>query len=74
MRTPLRLQGRVASAADVFVSTPQTVSIALGAMLVAFVDYRLLVIAMAIVVAACAAYLLTRSRVEPAVLAPTDAV
>jgi MFS family permease len=74
VRTPLRLQGRVASAADVFVSTPQTVSIALGAMLVAFVDYRLLVIVMAVVVAACAAYLLTRSRTEPAVLAPTDAV
>jgi MFS family permease len=60
VRTPLRLQGRVASAADVFVSTPQTVSIALGAMLIAFVDYRVLVITMAIVVIGCSAYLLTR--------------
>ena len=30
VRTPLRLQGRVSSAADVFISTPQTVSIAVG--------------------------------------------
>ncbi|HYY03689.1 MAG TPA: hypothetical protein VE736_07375, partial [Gaiellaceae bacterium] len=49
-------------AADVFVNTPQTVSIALGAMLVAFVDYRALVITMAIVVIACSVYLLTRRR------------
>jgi MFS family permease len=61
VRTPLRLQGRVASAADVFVSTPQTVSIALGAMLVAFVDYRLLVLVMAGVVSCCALYLISRS-------------
>jgi Transmembrane secretion effector len=61
VRTPLRLQGRVASAADVFVSTPQTVSIALGAMLVAFVDYRVLVLAMAGVVSCCALYLISRS-------------
>jgi MFS family permease len=61
VRTPLRLQGRVASAADVFVSTPQTVSIALGAMLVSFVDYRVLVLAMAGVVSCCALYLISRS-------------
>jgi MFS family permease len=61
VRTPLRLQGRVASAADVFVSTPQTVSIALGAMLVAFVDYRLLGLVMAGVVSCCALYLISRS-------------
>jgi MFS family permease len=61
VRTPLRLQGRVASAADVFVSTPQTVSIALGAMLVTFVDYRILVVAMAAVVSCCALYLVSRS-------------
>jgi Na+/melibiose symporter-like transporter len=61
VRTPLRLQGRVASAADVFVSTPQTVSIALGAMLVSFVDYRVLVVAMSGVVSCCALYLISRS-------------
>jgi Major Facilitator Superfamily len=60
VRTPLRLQGRVSSASDVIVTTPQTVSIAAGAALVAVVDYRLLVVTMAIVVAACASYLVTR--------------
>jgi MFS family permease len=74
VRTPLPLQGRVASAADVFVSTPQTVSIALGAMLVAFVDYRVLVLTMAAAVACCAGYLLTRSRTGDApALAAHDA-
>jgi MFS family permease len=61
-RTPLRLQGRVASAADLFISTPQTISIAAGAGLVALVDYRLLVVAEAATVVACAAYLLSRKR------------
>jgi MFS family permease len=60
VRTPLRLQGRVSSAADVLISTPQTVSIALGAALIAVVDYRVLVIAEAAAVTVCALYLLTR--------------
>jgi len=64
VRTPLRLQGRVLSASDTLVNTPQTISIALGAALIGVFDYRLLVVAMAVVVAACAAYLLTRGR-EP---------
>jgi MFS family permease len=73
VRTPLRLQGRVASAADVFVSTPQTVSIALGAMLVAFVDYRILVLTMAGVVSCCALYLISRSvEAEPRPALATD--
>ena len=68
VRTPLRLQGRVASAADVLISTPQTVSIALGAALVAVVDYRLLVVAEAVAVALCAVYLLTRPRLTEEVV------
>jgi MFS family permease len=60
VRTPLRLQGRVASAADVLISTPQTISIALGAALIAVVDYRVLVVAEAACVALTAVYLLTR--------------
>jgi MFS family permease len=60
VRTPLRLQGRVLSASDTLVSTPQTISIALGAALIGVFDYRVLVMVMAVVVAACAAYLLTR--------------
>jgi Transmembrane secretion effector len=66
VRTPLRLQGRVSSAADVIISTPQTASIAVGAALIAVVDYRLLVVAESVAVALCAAYLLTRRAVVPA--------
>jgi MFS family permease len=73
VRTSLRLQGRVASAVDVFVSTPQTVSIALGALFVSFVDYRVLVLAMAAVTACCGLYLLSRSVVsEPRPALATD--
>lgn len=60
LRTPLRLQGRVAGAAETLVGTPQTVSIAVGAALVTVVDYRLLVGITCLVTAACCAYLLTR--------------
>jgi len=39
--TPPRLQGRVTSATDVLINGPQTVSIALGALLIDLVDYRM---------------------------------
>jgi MFS family permease len=66
-RTPARLQGRVAAAADAAVSTPQTVSIALGAALISTVDYRLLVVVEAVVTVLCAVYLATRrAAAEPA--------
>jgi len=69
LRTPARLQGRVASAAGAMINTPQTVSIALGAALVTVVDYRLLVVVMAVVIVGCAAYLLSRGpEPEPATL------
>ncbi len=58
--TPGSLQGRTYSAIEVLVNTPQTISIALGALLVAFVDYRLLLGLEAAVVAAAGAWLLTR--------------
>src|SRR5204863_7547686 len=60
LRTPQRLQGRVASAANTMVSTPQTVGIALGAILVSVLDYRVLVAIMFVAVLACSMYLLTR--------------
>lgn len=60
VRTPARLQGRVASAAETLVAGPQTFSIALGAMLISVVDYRLLVLVMSTITALCGAYLLTR--------------
>jgi MFS family permease len=57
-RTPADLQGRVYSAADMLVGTPQTVSIALGALLSTVVDYRLLVVVMVAVTLVCGAFLL----------------
>jgi MFS family permease len=60
LRTPQRLQGRVASAASTMVGTPQTIGIALGAVLVSVLDYRVLVAVMFVAISACSAYLLTR--------------
>ena len=70
MRTPLRLQGRVSSAADVLISTPQTISIAVGAVLISIVDYRVLVVVESAAVALCGAYLLTRRAIVPAETLP----
>jgi Major Facilitator Superfamily len=70
VRTPLRLQGRVASAADVLISTPQTASIAVGAVWIAVVDYRLLVVVESVAVALTATYLLTRRAIVPAETPP----
>jgi MFS family permease len=64
--TPADLQGRVFSASDTLISTPQTISIALGAGLSAVVDYQLLLGVIGVVVAACAIYLSTRHRASPA--------
>lgn len=68
---PAEVQGRVAAAANMLFSVPQTVSIAAGAALVALVDYRVEIVAMCIVFLLSAAYLLTRRgedaiEVEPA--------
>jgi MFS family permease len=68
-RTPDRLQGRVFSAADMVISTPQTVSIALGAALIATVDYRVLVLVEFAVTLLCAIYLVTR-RIAGVATAP----
>jgi MFS family permease len=62
--TPGPLQGRTYSAIEVLVGTPQTLSIALGAAAVAVVDYRVLLLVEAAVVAAAGAWLLTR-REQP---------
>ena len=59
-RTPMVLQGRVYSAFDTLIGVPQTVSIAIGAGLIAFVDYRLLLAFAALMGVIAAAYLLTR--------------
>jgi MFS family permease len=61
-RTPMVLQGRVYSAFDTLIGVPQTVSIAIGAGLIAFVDYRLLLAFAALMGVIAAAYLLTRDE------------
>jgi Na+/melibiose symporter-like transporter len=67
LRTPLDLQGRVYSAADMLVGVPQTLSIGLGAALIAVVDYRVLIVVMGVVVGACGVFMAAAG-------APADAV
>jgi Transmembrane secretion effector len=63
--TPPRLQGRVASATDVLINGPQTASIALGALLIDLVDYRILLLVVAGVLLACGGVLGIRPRRAP---------
>jgi hypothetical protein len=70
LRTPPDLQGRVYSAADTLVGTPQTLSIALGAALVAIVDYRILIVAMALVTGAAGAFMAIAGAPEDVVVPP----
>jgi len=55
--TPVRMQGRVNAASNMFILIPNTVSIAMGAVLVATFDHRLLLVAAAVVSIGCAAAL-----------------
>jgi MFS family permease len=66
MRSPSHVQGRVSAAANMLFSVPQTISIAVGAALITVVDYRVEIIAMAVVFGISAAYLLTRQRDDAA--------
>ncbi|MGH3208697.1 MAG: MFS transporter [Trebonia sp.] len=58
--TPPELQGRVYAAAETLITTPQTISIALGAALITVAGYQTLLLTMAAVIALAACYLLTR--------------
>ena len=70
LRTPLAIQARVSAAADLSISLPQTVSIAAGAALSTFVDYRVLIVVMGVVSALSGLWLASRrelaAQVEPA--------
>jgi hypothetical protein len=72
-RSPAELQGRVYGAVETLLSTPQTISIAVGAGLVAVVDYRLLIAASVVALLTSAAMLLGRAEraAAPADAAPT---
>ena len=59
-RSPSEMQGRVSAAANMLFSVPQTISIAAGAALITLIDYRVEIIAMAVVFLIAAVYLLTR--------------
>lgn len=59
-RTPIELLGRANAALDFLITVPQTAAIALGAALVAVVDYRLILVAMAAVLVPSACYLGSR--------------
>jgi len=56
----------VNAAATALLITPQTLSIAVGAALISVVSYRLLLIVMAVIIGACAAWLLARPAAAPA--------
>ena len=58
--SPSHVQGRVSAAANMLFSVPQTISIAAGAALITLIDYRIEIVAMAVVFLLAAAYLLTR--------------
>ncbi|MBV9445095.1 MAG: hypothetical protein JO345_04255 [Streptosporangiaceae bacterium] len=58
--SPLALQGRVNAAVLMAITGPQTISIAAGAVLISLVDYRVLLIVMAVLTGGCALALLTR--------------
>jgi MFS family permease len=61
-RTPHRLMGRVSTASDVILGTPQALSIAVGAVLVTVLSYRSIYWICAAVIMAAAAYLVWAVR------------
>jgi MFS family permease len=59
LRTPAELTGRVAGVFQLALGIPQIASIGLGAALIAFVNYRILLAAVAVVAVIAAGYLLS---------------
>jgi MFS family permease len=70
--TPPRLQGRAQAAWTMVAITPQTVSIAVGAALISYLSYRIMLLAVIAVVGACAAFVLVRPAPEPPDDAPEE--
>jgi hypothetical protein len=64
-RSPGHVQGRVSAAANMLFSVPQTISIAVGAILISVLDYRVELLIIGGVFLLSARYLLTRGQPEP---------
>ena len=56
-RSPQAIMGRVSTAVEVVMATPQAISLAVGSLLVAFLDYRSIFWIISVVIAAAAAYI-----------------
>ena len=56
-RSPQAIMGRVSTAVEVVMATPQAISLAVGSLLVVFLDYRSIFWIIAVVIAAAAAYI-----------------
>jgi hypothetical protein len=67
--TPPRLVGRTGAATNLLLDGPQTVSIAAGAALASVVDYRVLLVAVAVVIGSCSAWLFRVEQGVPAMAA-----
>jgi MFS family permease len=65
--TPQQLLGRVSGSASTLVTTPQVVSVAIGAGLIVHVDYRVLLVFMTAAILLAAGYLSRRLAVRPEV-------
>jgi MFS family permease len=67
-RTPRRLMGRVSTAAEVVLATPQAISLAIGSLLVVLLDWRVIFAMMGVVTALSAVYLavMLRDQLGPA--------
>jgi MFS family permease len=61
-RTPQAIMGRVSTAVEVVMATPQAISLALGSLLVVVLSYRQIFVLMACVTALAAAYIATLLR------------
>lgn len=63
-RTPQRLMGRVSTAAEVVLATPQAISLGLGSLLVVLWDWRVIYAVMAVVILGAAVYVAVWLRSE----------
>jgi predicted MFS family arabinose efflux permease len=61
-RTPQAIMGRVSAAVEVVMTTPQAISLAVGALLVVVLGYRQIFVIMAVVTTLAAAYIAVSLR------------